>query len=78
MEYRIRMEGHEDRVYEGFGSVEAPGRVEVLAVAVFDGDRDLYRVDPNKLEVARREITRMYEDDYQRGPSTLTLFRRVD
>ena len=77
MQYTITQQGCPDRVYRGFGTMQ--NEAKVFAVAVFDGDNDLYAVDEAaNLDKVADEIDRLYRDDYDRGPSHLQFYRRIE
>lgn len=76
MNYTKTVQGCPDQVYQGFSGVQPDA--EVIAIALFDGDSDLYAVDPTAIEQAKAEINRYYKEGYDRGPDKLTVYRRED
>ena len=57
--------------YEGFQ--EYTGKSEWLAIVSFDGERDLYDCDG---PLARKEIIRMYMDDFGREPESILILNK--
>lgn len=77
MNWTITQDGVPDRVYEAFRPLtytDSGINQEVIAIALFDGDNDLYSVDPKRIPLAESEIVRMYVDDYDRPPSRLDIY----
>lgn len=76
MQYVLKQETLPDRVYEGFSHWTSGA--EVIAVATFEGEADLYAVESGREVRAKIEIERLYKDDYDRGPELLTIYRKVE
>lgn len=74
MKYTIK-EGDNEKSYDGFEHWTPAAKG--MAIAVFDGDAELYAVDPDNLATATEEIVRYYVDAYDRGPSILTFYKQV-
>lgn len=79
MPHTVQSEGAEPRTYLGFThhprSPQSSHPGSRIAVALFDGDLDVYCVDAGAIvgEVVA-EITRYYRDDYSRGPDSVTVY----
>ena len=79
MDYTITGVGQPDRVYKGFQTPNWHNNDEIIALAVFDGDNDLYAVDSTaNLNSVADEIDHYYHDDYDRGPESLQFYRRIE
>lgn len=75
-QYRIvDGDGNVLMVYNHF-SPYRPNISNKIAIAMFDGEPDLYSVDPFAHEAAIVEsINKHYVDDYDRVPDSLTIYR---
>jgi hypothetical protein len=81
-EYKYTIiEGNNTVVYEGFLRIDCtppdgklPG---VIAWVKFDGDDDLYQIDPERISLGVSEIKRMYYNDYAREPSFVRVYTNL-
>jgi hypothetical protein len=63
-------------VYEEFCGFDYKTQdAPLLAIAIFDGDVDIYGCDD---VTCRPEIERMYQVDYSRQPESLSFYRKVE
>lgn len=68
--------GVSDEVYKDFSSYRDD--CEHMIIVMFDGDTELYSLDPGVGTVrAMSEVHRMYVDGYSRPPTSITVFHRV-
>lgn len=68
------------RDYAGFSHWDGmAGKTDRIAIAVFDGEANLFAVDNGvALADVRGEIERYYRDDFDRGPERIDFYASYD